>query len=325
MDLENEEDMAKIQSSFHRRGKLNEGKQMNVVQHPGIVRLYKCWYHSQNRAVFFLYEYYAGAVTLAEWTRLQLEGNAANFIAIPESILWSILTQLVSAVRAVHRGKLACRTLELQHILVTPDIASGVRSDVPMDATNDASSLALATKRVRVRINCVGVMDALEYEARKQLIDLQKKDLKDLGHILLSLATGSPKFMEYSVMLQYESFMRQNYSSRLCDITKALLTLDFAEVPTIDHVCRWLTEYTFDELDTYHSLTDSMEEALAAEYDSSRVLRLMMKLAFVNERPEFGVDSRWSETGDNYVLKLFRDYGMLRTNTSSSSNEQRHI
>jgi hypothetical protein len=34
-----------------------------------------------------------------------------------------------------------------------------------------------------------------------------------------------------------------------------------------------------------------------------------MKLAFINERPEFGVDPRWSESGDCYVLKLFRDFG----------------
>ena len=33
-----------------------------------------------------------------------------------------------------------------------------------------------------------------------------------------------------------------------------------------------------------------------------------LKLAFINERPEFGVDPRWSESGDCYVLKLFRDY-----------------
>ena len=35
-----------------------------------------------------------------------------------------------------------------------------------------------------------------------------------------------------------------------------------------------------------------------------------MKLGFVNERPSQELDSRdaWSETGDRYLLKLFRDY-----------------
>jgi PAB-dependent poly(A)-specific ribonuclease subunit 3 len=172
------------------------------------------------------------------------------------------------------------------------------------------SILPLVTKRIRVRINCLGVVDALEYEARTSLVDLQRNDLRDLGHVILSLATGCPKFIEPSLLSQYEGFMRQqNYSSKLCDITMALLTLDFAPVPSIDHVSRWLVEYTFDEMDAYHAITDTMDETLSTEFESSRVLRLMMKLAFVNERPEFGVDPRWSESGDNYVLKLFRDYG----------------
>lgn len=34
----------------------------------------------------------------------------------------------------------------------------------------------------------------------------------------------------------------------------------------------------------------------------------MSKLGFINERAEFELDSRWSDTGDRYILKLFRDY-----------------
>ena len=36
--------------------------------------------------------------------------------------------------------------------------------------------------------------------------------------------------------------------------------------------------------------------------------RLLIKLGFINERPEHRRDDRWSETGDRYMLKLFRDY-----------------
>jgi len=293
-----------MQGQRHSRIQPNDGKHHAVVQHPGIVRLYKCWFHSQNRAVFFLHEYYAGAVTLAEWVQLRQDSHSI----MPEYILWNILTQLVSAVRAVHKGNLACRTLELNHILVTPDLSNGIRADAPLDPKSQFI-LPLATKRIRVRINCIGVVDALEYEARKSLIDLQRKDLRDLGHVILSLATGCPKFIEPSILIQYEGFMRQHYSSKLCDYTMALMKLDFAPVPTIDPVCRWLTNHSFDEMDAYHAIADTMDETLATEFESSRVLRLMLKLAFINERPEFGVDPRWSESGDNYILKLFRDYG----------------
>ena len=33
-----------------------------------------------------------------------------------------------------------------------------------------------------------------------------------------------------------------------------------------------------------------------------------MKLGFMNERPEYARAPQWSETGDRYVLKLFRDF-----------------
>lgn len=38
------------------------------------------------------------------------------------------------------------------------------------------------------------------------------------------------------------------------------------------------------------------------------MFRLLVKLGFINERPEFESDPSWSETGDRYLLKLFRDY-----------------
>ena len=37
-------------------------------------------------------------------------------------------------------------------------------------------------------------------------------------------------------------------------------------------------------------------------------MRSLVKLGFINERPEHNRDARWSETGDRYMIKLFRDY-----------------
>ena len=79
-----------------------------------------------------------------------------------------------------------------------------------------------------------------------------------------------------------------------------------------------MAEHAFDEMDSANAVIDGMDDALAAEYESGRALRLMMKLAFINERPEFGVDTRWSESGDCYVLKLFRDFG--KTSDGSIKN-----
>jgi PAB-dependent poly(A)-specific ribonuclease subunit 3 len=72
----------------------------------------------------------------------------------------------------------------------------------------------------------------------------------------------------------------------------------------------------FEEMDAAHSSMDGMHDALMGVYESGRALRLMLKLAFVNERPEFGIDQRWSESGDCYILKLFRDFGKCELNAS---------
>lgn len=86
-----------------------------------------------------------------------------------------------------------------------------------------------------------------------------------------------------------------------------------------------------------HSYADVLENELGAEVENGRIVRLMTKLGFINERAEyvnfpflpttppppkhyscfvetnrpwirFELDPRWSDTGDRYILKLFRDY-----------------
>jgi PAB-dependent poly(A)-specific ribonuclease subunit 3 len=76
------------------------------------------------------------------------------------------------------------------------------------------------------------------------------------------------------------------------------------------------------------SYGDQLEGELMSELENARVVRLMAKLGFINERPECGFiqlawlaipslihrncrfshDIRWSETGDRYIISLFRDY-----------------
>ena len=53
---------------------------------------------------------------------------------------------------------------------------------------------------------------------------------------------------------------------------------------------------------------DELEEELSKEIENGRLFRLVMKLGFINERPEYEASPNWSETGDRYIVKLFRDY-----------------
>lgn len=115
--------------------------------HPCCVKFQKCFI--AQRAVFFVHEYHTGAKTLGEKYLTHTEGK--HLQALPERLIWSYITQLVTAIRSVHRSRLACCCVEPNHILYT---------------NGD-----------RIRINCLGIFDALEFEARKSLGEMQREDM----------------------------------------------------------------------------------------------------------------------------------------------------
>ena len=299
-----------------------------VLDHPGIARFYRCFHVVQNRAVFFVHRYYPMSMTLKECLYGLGRGmggfvdqevlDGQGFHPLDEATIWSYVTQLVSAIRAVHRGNLACRTLQMNHILVSPDAGSGVDENAQVNGIGMSGDM-LRTSRVRLRINCIGIVDALEFEARRPIGELQIEDMRCLGRLIMSLSTGTELRSDVSeeTLNRYEGFMQQNYSHELHTLAMSLLARPrpgligsmIVNPPTVDEICRSVAEHAFDEMDSANATIDGMDEALAAEYESGRALRLLMKLAFINERPEFGVDPRWSESGDCYVLKLFRDFG----------------
>ena len=55
-------------------------------------------------------------------------------------------------------------------------------------------------------------------------------------------------------------------------------------------------------------MADGLETHLGNEAENGRLLKLMIKLGCINERPEYKMNPHWAETGDRYLLKLFRDY-----------------
>jgi PAB-dependent poly(A)-specific ribonuclease subunit 3 len=258
-----------------------------VQEHPGIVPFYHCFV--SQRAVFFVHQYIPGARTLLE----RLGGP------LSEPVLWSCIAQLVSTIRAIHGSNLAARVLDLRHVLSNTDAVAS---------------------RLRLRLNCLGIVDALDFESRKHVVDLQRQDIRDLGYLMLSLASGTEitAKTDPETVGRCEAFLAQNYSR---DLHNLAMTLIRSSLPTaaatrssppslsIVDVSRAVAQIrSFDEQDAVYRSLDLNERLLSAEYESGRALRLMLKLGFVNERPEFGPNRRWSQSGDCYVLTLFRDY-----------------
>jgi len=269
-----------------------------LVDHPNLVRFYKAFV--SQKAVFFVHRYHPGARTLRE---RYLQGGVP--MPLPEDLLWSIVTQLVGVVRAVHGSNLAVRTLQMNHVLCTTEAGIGAAG---------AAASSPVGGRVRIRVNCVGIPDALEFEARKPLADLQREDMFALGRLIMSLATGTEiqpaDAANDQTVARCEQYIAGQYSRSLLSLVMNLvrprnMTND---PPTIFDVAGMMAQRAFDELTAAQIAVDRVDESLANEYESGRALRLLLKLGFINERPEFGMDSRWAETGDNYILKLFRDF-----------------
>jgi len=319
----------------------NHNHRSSLFQHPGVVAWHKCFI--SQRAVFFVHQFHVGAVTLKERffdpnhvnnnsirgsnvADLGLPLNPGPGVPLPESLIWSCFTQLVSAISVIHRSKLAVRTLQLNHILVTRDGGPSASSSSSYISGMNGNS---GFPKLRFRINCLGIVDILEYETRKSLDDLQMEDMRSLGCLILSMTTGTEVTINditlrninsispsqehqqqqraMGMLNHYSDFVRQHYSRELHSLMETLVNPNVVP-PVIEDVARSMTTRIMEELDGAHSCMDGMNGALAGLYESGRALRLMLKLAFVNERPEFGIDKNWSESGDCYILKLFRDF-----------------
>eukprot|EP00548_Thalassiothrix_antarctica_P018757 CAMPEP_0194197236 /NCGR_PEP_ID=MMETSP0154-20130528/77092_1 /TAXON_ID=1049557 /ORGANISM="Thalassiothrix antarctica, Strain L6-D1" /LENGTH=791 /DNA_ID=CAMNT_0038921889 /DNA_START=92 /DNA_END=2467 /DNA_ORIENTATION=+ len=311
------------------------------VSHSSLVRLFRCFV--AHRAFFFLHEYISGAQTLRERFFLYHQHHHHHpVIFLPESILWSCVVQAFGALRTVHASNLACRTLQCHHILCTISADMMTTMSPASDHQNQQHEL-----RLYINCTGMLDILEIE-GGRKPMSELQQEDWNDLGKILLSLATGieltkqspatilqqclvfishnySPDF--YRLVYQLLQHHQQPSSSITSNIAPHIVTApSTASLPlpaplqqrqtsssssssmTGTNAPPLKTGFLWQQLEHQVQKSDRLEAALRLEYDSSRVLRLLLKLGFINERPELGRNRQWTESGDCYVLKLFRDY-----------------
>ncbi len=246
------------------------------VRHPSIVSLQQAFWTEQtgDLQMWFVYDFHPAARTL-EMAHL-VPGTATPF---NEEILWSYICQLVSALRAIHAQGLACRCIYPSKVLVT--------------------------SRNRLRINGVGISDVIHFDPTK--IPLQQlDDLVSLGKLIMCLACRSAAAAQ-NVQRSLE-LIGSAYSADLKSLIFFLLSKGSGYVPTIEDVISRISMRMSLQLDSAFLWSDAVETQLSAELDNGRLFRLAAKLGMINERPEFDMDPSWSETGDRYLLKLFRDY-----------------
>ncbi|KAI9277424.1 hypothetical protein BY458DRAFT_545783 [Sporodiniella umbellata] len=242
-----------------------------------------------DSSLVFIYEYHPNSITLYEayftpqaqallHARLQAAGG--NILPVPETTLWSFMTQIASALKAIHAAGLSARTIDPKKILMT--------------------------SKNRLRLSGCGILDVLQYETTQQKTAFyQQEDLLNFGKLVISLACNSlQSFMSLPQSLDYIS---QFYSSDLKNTIFYLLSKPCSS-KSIDKVIHMLSSRLLHEIDSTQYYEDALESNLSMELENGRLVRLLSKLGFINERPEFNEDQRWSDTGDRYMIKLFREY-----------------
>ena len=267
------------------------------------------WFNDSS--LIIVTDYHPTAQTLAD-THFAVgrhpSGSRTSGRVLPENELWSYIVQLASALKAIHEGGQAAQT-------VTP-------------------SKILLTSKNRVRLNGCGVLDIVQYEQRRPVTELQRGDLEDLGRVILGLATRNQT--AFHNMQKGLDQVSRSYTERLRACIAWLLTplsppqdspqSDTQQVSdyNINTLLNNIADKVISAFDSTLHLEDELTSNLMRELENGRFVRLLTKLNVILERPENSnapgssqpsnpnmlnqPSTAWSETGERYYLKLFRDY-----------------
>jgi PAB-dependent poly(A)-specific ribonuclease subunit 3 len=256
------------------------------VEHSSLVSLREMFTTKAfgDNSVVFVYDYLPGAETLD--SRHLQGGRHAR--ALPESLLWDYIVQLAAAVRAVHTAGLALYTLDSTKILVT---GSG---------------------SPRLFMNCAGIMDILTFDSTSTPVDptlQQQQDLVGIGQLLVGVALQSPTATQPENFHQSLEYLTSHFSPDLHHIVQYCLRSGSEGPPhSIVEVLSMIGGRVYHCLEQAQLQRDWLEAELSKELENGRLFRLLAKLGTITERPEYDGDPQWAETGDRYLLKLFRDY-----------------
>uniref|UniRef100_A0A3B5LNV5 PAN2-PAN3 deadenylation complex subunit PAN3 n=1 Tax=Xiphophorus couchianus TaxID=32473 RepID=A0A3B5LNV5_9TELE len=255
-----------------------------------------------DHSLVFSYDFHAGAETMfsrhfndpaadsyftkRKWGQHEPPPPRQHAGLLPESLIWAYIVQLSSALRTIHTAGLACRVMDPSKILITG--------------------------KTRLRVNCVGVFDVLTFDNSQTnhlalMPQYQQADLVSLGKVVLALACNSLAGIQRENLQKAMELVSINYSSDLKNLILYLLT-DQSRLRSVNDIMPMIGARFYTQLDASQMRNDVIEEDLAKEVQNGRLFRLLAKLGTINERPEFQKDPAWSETGDRYLLKLFRDH-----------------
>ncbi|KAJ6524521.1 hypothetical protein B0H19DRAFT_1200118 [Mycena capillaripes] len=262
------------------------------IRHPGVVAIHEAFttHAFGDSSLVVAYAYHPKAQTLFDahlklsppayqhGTRFQPQPAQAQ---IPERTLWSYIVQLAAAIKRVHDAGQALRMIDVTKVLVT--------------------------SKNRLRVSSCGVVDVLMYDTPQDVHLLQQEDLTMFGRLVFALCTGNVMASSGGNFQKSLEVMGRLYSPEVKTVALFLVNKGGPH-KNIGQLLEIISSKVAAEMSDALSATDVLENELMGELENARLVRLLCKFGFINERPEFAREPRWSETGDRYIIKLFRDY-----------------
>lgn len=228
---------------------------------------------------------------------------------LPENLLWHYVIQISASLRLIHSQGLAYRILDPTKILITTSIPKCQPSQLQPN------------QYPRIRLNSCGLFDLVSHDhtiqeqtnnTKEFYQQLQLDDLVSFGRFCLALATNSltnAKRENWETALE---LVTRTYSG---DLKALIVTLLSSKQPTTDGKRRTVNDIMpmigarfYVQLNLSYEIFDNAQAELEREALNGKLFRLLVKISMINDRPELRLDPSWSETGDRYMLKLFREY-----------------
>lgn len=237
-----------------------------------------------DSSLIFVTNYHPLSKTLVEahFTNTNRFGNRAN-TTIPEHVLWNYTVQIANAIKAVHTANLAVRCIDPSKVLLTD--------------------------KTRIRLGACAVLDVVQFDVSRPLVDLQQEDFVHFGKLMLALATNNLSVTTAQNLKPALDQLGRNYTLEFKDTILWLLTpAQPNSTKNVDELIQGISGHVMSAFDASLHANDTIYSVLNKELENGRLARLVMKLGVINERPEFEGDKNWSEIGDRYSLKLLRDY-----------------
>jgi PAB-dependent poly(A)-specific ribonuclease subunit 3 len=259
-----------------------------------------------DSSLILVTDYHPNARSLADEHFKPMQGfhrRQPTSLHVPEQVLWGYIVQIASALKAIHATGLAAR-------LITP-------------------SKILLTSKNRIRLNACAIMDIVQFDNTRHVHDLQADDLVQLGRLILCIANNNAT--AHLQMQKSIDYISRSYTARLKECVQWLLNPQSPSTPSspttpgamqkdIDTFLAGIADQVTSVFDSELHAQDTLTNTLGRELESSRLVRLLVKLNMINERPELDASQQmpgsgssnpssvWAETGERYYLKLFRDY-----------------